>query len=64
MEKENYDAIDKAALGFSTNERALLDRFQAKLGFGDGDFFQLLILFTRINTGNAPRLRTVRLPKS
>lgn len=64
MEKENYDAIGLAAISFTFGERALLNKFQATLGMGDAEFLQLLILFaTHLQTLNAPRLRTVRLPK-
>ncbi len=65
MKLENYDAIAKQGnVSFSTEERGLLDKFQTSLGIGDGEFLQLLILIaTHLQPLNAPKLRTVRLPK-
>jgi len=63
MTKNNWQAVP-SVMSLTDDEVRLLDSVQASLQFSDSKMLKLLILIsTHLQTGNAPRLRTVHLPE-
>jgi hypothetical protein len=63
MQRENWKAIESSqTVSLEDADRALLDKVQAHLALGDGEFLHFLVVIGKV-APNAARLAAVRLPK-
>lgn len=63
MTKKNWQVVT-SVMSLAGDETGLLDNVQASLQLSDARMLDLMILIsTHLQTGNAPRLRTVHLPE-
>jgi hypothetical protein len=61
--KKNWQAVT-SVMSLTGDETGLLDSVQESLQLSDAKMLELMILIsTHLQTGNAPRLRTVHLPE-